>query len=174
MSQKEVRILRCCIVPVLFDSLTNSIWVLIPIIFHRKVDRVLHDRNVVFHCISKKKLSAAYNQHATANIISTVKEGKLLDDTTCEAFIGGVRIAGGDRSNFPDFRDGLLEQLEPKPLFHQCNRRGRSYGGCRAQCQGRGAFIGWQTIVRWHQMECKDKRKVEICRSCFIFNIYYS
>lgn len=166
-----MRILRCCIILILFDSLTNSVWFLIPIIFHRKVDRVLRNRNVVFYCISKKKPSAAYNQQATTNIISIVKEGKLPDDTKCEAFIGGMRIPGGDRSNFPNLPDGLREQLEPEPLFSQCKRWRKSRDGCRAQYQGRGAFIGWQTMARRHQMECEDERKVEICGSCFTFII---
>ncbi len=34
-----------------------------------KIDRVLRPENVVVYCFIKMKLSAAYNQHATINII---------------------------------------------------------------------------------------------------------
>ena len=59
------------------------------------VDRVLRPENVVVYCFSKAKPSAAYNQEATANILSILKHGKLPDDSRCEAFMEGERIPGG-------------------------------------------------------------------------------
>ena len=131
-------------------------------VYHRKLDRVLRNENVVFYCISKRKPSAAYNQQATKNIISIMKHGKLPADSKCEAFTDGERIAGGDRSNFPDLPVGKLrEQMMPVPLFARCKRWRRSRDGCRGQYQGRGAFYGWQTMTRRHEMECEDDRKVK-------------
>ena len=139
---------------------------------------MLRNQNVVFYCISKRKPSAAYNQQATTNIISIEKEGKLPDNSKCEAFIDGERVPGGDRSGFPALRTGncgcsggtcrgvqLREQTEPKPLFAECERWRRSRDGCRAQYQGRGAFFGWQTMKCRHQMECEDDRKVAMHKS---------
>ena len=129
--------------------------------FCRKIDRVLRNENIVFYCISKCKPSAAYNQQATTNIISIMKEGKLPDSSKYEAFINGKRIPGGDRSMFPDLPKGKLQEQEnPEPLFPECNRWRRSRDGCAAQYQGKTAFYGWQTMAARHQMECEDERKV--------------
>ena len=53
------------------------------------VTRVLRNTNVVVYCMSKAKASAAYNQTATSNIISIVKNGRLPDNSKCEAFMEG-------------------------------------------------------------------------------------
>ena len=145
---------------------------------NRKIDRVIRNENIEFYCASKTKPSAAYNQQATTNIISIVKEGKLPNSSKCEAFIDGERIPGGDRSKFPELPTDncgcgggpcrgvkLSEQTEPKPLFAQYKRWRRSRDGCRAQYQGRGAFFGWQTMKCRHQMECEDDRKVAMHKS---------
>ena len=52
--------------------------------------------------MSKAKASAAYNQTVTSNIISIVIDGRLPDDSKCEAFMEGKRIPGGDRTGFPE------------------------------------------------------------------------
>ena len=88
----------------------------------RSVDRVLRPDNYVFYCFSKEKDSAAYNQQATSNIISIVKEGKLPDDIKCEAFLDLKRIPGGDRTEktgkaFPDLPDGLSRHTSLEPLY---------------------------------------------------------
>ena len=56
--------------------------------------------------MSKAKASAAYNQTVMSTIISIVKYGKLPDDSKCEAFMGGSRIPGGDRTGFPELPKG--------------------------------------------------------------------
>ena len=43
----------------------------------RGVERVLRPKNVVFYCFIKAKGSAAYNQQATTNIISIVKQWRV-------------------------------------------------------------------------------------------------
>ena len=73
------------------------------------VTRVLRNTNVVVYCMSKAKASAAYNQTATSNIISIVKNGRLPDNSKCEAFMEGKRIPGGDRSGFPELPIGELK-----------------------------------------------------------------
>ena len=70
----------------------------------RKIDQVIRNENIVFYCASKTKLSVAYNQRAAINIISIVKAGKLPNSSTCEAFIDGERIPGGDRSHFQRYQ----------------------------------------------------------------------
>ena len=70
------------------------------------VTKVLRNKNVVVYAFSKAKASAAYNQTVTSNIISIVKYGKLPDDSKCEAFMGGSRIPGGDRTGFPELPEG--------------------------------------------------------------------
>ena len=74
------------------------------------VTRVLRNTNVVVYCMSKAKASAAYNQTATSNIISIVKNGRLPDNSKCEAFMEGKRIPGGDRSGFPELPIGELKR----------------------------------------------------------------
>ena len=74
----------------------------------RGVTRVLRNRNVVVYGMSKAKASAAYNQTVTSNIISIVKDGRLPDDSKCEAFMEGKRIPGGDRTGFPELPIGEL------------------------------------------------------------------
>ena len=72
----------------------------------RGVTRVLRNTNVVVYCFSKAKASAAYNQTATANIISIVKHGRLPDDSKCEVFLEGKRIPSGNWGGFPDLPEG--------------------------------------------------------------------
>lgn len=129
----------------------------------RGVERVLRPENVVIYCMSKAKGSAAYNQEATKNIISIVKDGKLPFDSRCEAFRNGKRILGGDRSGFPPLDEGKLGEWEvAEPLYPTVKRWRRSRDGCAAQYQGKTAFRGWQTMKCRHQIECEDRRKVSM------------
>ena len=125
------------------------------------VDRVLRAENVVVYCFSKAKSSAAYNQQATVNIISIVKKGELPSNSKCEAFLYRKRIPGGDRSGFPDLpEDKLSEWDSMSPLYEDVKRWRRSRDGCAAQYQGKGAFVGYQTITARHGIVCEDCRKV--------------
>ena len=76
----------------------------------RGVTRVLRNTNVVVYCMSKAKASAAYNQAATSNIISIVKDGRLPDNSKCEAFMEGKRVPGGNRTGFPELPIGELNE----------------------------------------------------------------
>jgi hypothetical protein len=125
------------------------------------VHRVLRAQNVVVYAFSKAKPSAAYNQQVTTNIISIVKEGKLPDDSKCEAFLDQKRIPGGDRTGFPNLPPGkLTEYVSLEPLFEHVRRWRRRRDGCAAQYQGKSAFRGWQTMGARHNIECEDCRNV--------------
>ena len=130
---------------------------------NKKVERVLRPENVVFYCFSKAKPSAAYNQQATTNIMSIVKDGVLPENSRCEAFLGRKRIRGGDRTGFPELPDGKLSEWEhPEPLYPEVTRWRRSRDGCAAQYQGKGSFRGWQTMHSRHGIICEDRRKVSM------------
>ena len=128
----------------------------------RKVERVIRPKNVVVYCFSKAKGSAAYNQTATTNIISIVMDGKLPDGSKCEAFTGGKRIPGGDKSLHPTLQsyEKLSEWETMEPLFSSVKRWRRSRDGCGAQYQGKSAFRGFQTMTARHGIICEDRRKV--------------
>ena len=126
----------------------------------RGVERVLRPENIVVFCFSKAKASAAYNQQATTNIISIMKTGKLPVGSKCEAFYCGKRIEGGDRTGFPPLPDKLNEWTDMEPLYSDLRRWRRSRDGCAAQYQGKGAFLGWQTMKARHSIECEDRRKI--------------
>ena len=74
------------------------------------VTRVFLNTNVVVYCMSKAKASAAYNQMATSNIISIVKNGELPDNSKCEAFMEGKIISGRDQSDFHELPIGELNR----------------------------------------------------------------
>ena len=108
-------------------------------------DRVLRPHNVIICYFGKAKGSAAYNQTATTNIISIIKQGKLPDDSKCEAFLSMNRIPGGNRDGCPDLPEGgKLSDLEtPHPLYSEARIWHRSRDGFAAQYQGKAALIGW-------------------------------
>ena len=129
----------------------------------RGVERVLRPENVVIYCFSKAKSSAAYNQQSTSNIISIIKHGILPDNVKCEAFLGRKRIPGGDRMSFPSLDGDKLDEWENMPpLYPQVKRWRRSRDGCAAQYQGKGAFLGWQTMMARHGIICEDRRKISM------------
>ena len=97
----------------------------------RGVDRVLRPDNYVFYCFSMEKGSAAYNQQATSNIITIVKERKLANNSKCEAFLDQMRIPGGDQTGmtgeaFPDLLDGLSEHTSLELLYALVKRQNRN------------------------------------------------
>ena len=115
------------------------------------------------YCFSKAKSSAAYNQQATSNIIAIVKEGSLPATSKCEAFTDRKRIPGGDQSGFPPLdREKLDEWGAMDPLYGGVKRWRRSRDGCAAQYQGKGSFLGWQTMRARHGIECEDRRKISM------------
>ena len=127
----------------------------------RGVDRVIRPENVVFYCFSKAKGSAAYNQQATANIISIIKTGRLPTGSKSEAFYEQKRILGGDLTSHPALQEGKLAEWENmEPFYPDVKRWYRSRDGCGAQYQGKGAFRGWQTMNQRHGIICEDRRKV--------------
>ena len=83
----------------------------------RGVDWVIRPENVVIYCFGKAKSSAAYNQQATSNIISIVKDGKLPDGSKSEAFQNQMRIPGGDLTSYPELPEGKLTERETLSLF---------------------------------------------------------
>ena len=78
------------------------------ILRNNKVERVLRPDNFVVLCFSQEKAITAYNQTATNNIILIMKDGRLLDDIKCEAFMEGKRIPGGDWTGCPELPIGEL------------------------------------------------------------------
>ena len=124
----------------------------------RGVDRVLWPENVVVYCFGKAKGSAAYNQTATLNIISIIKEGKLPDDSKCEAFLNMRRIPGGNMNGCPELPEGgKLSDLESlEPLYGEAQRWRQSHDGCATQYQGSGkSSIFWHAnneVTAWHRM----------------------
>ena len=41
-----------------------------------------------------------------------MKNGKLPDDSKCEAFLDGKRVPGGDRTGVPDLPEGKLVEYD--------------------------------------------------------------
>ena len=56
--------------------------------------------------------------------------------------------------------EGRLTEWENfEPLKSDVKRWRRSRDGCAGQCQGKSVFIGQQTMMARHGIECEDKRK---------------
>ena len=76
------------------------------------------------YCFRKEKVSAAYNQQATTNIIYTIRQGKLPDNSKREAVLNGKQIPGGDRTGFPllpcDKLGNTIDAIVP--LYEETNR----------------------------------------------------
>ena len=63
-----------------------------------------------------------------------MKNGKLPDDSKCEAFLDGKRVPGGDRNGVPDLPEGkLVEYDNLRPLKADVRRWRRSRDGCAGQ-----------------------------------------
>jgi len=112
----------------------------------RGVGGVLRPDNVVVYSFGKAKGSAAYTQTVTTNILSIIKEGKLPDDSKCEAFLNMGRIPGGNVDKFPQLLEqGKLSYVETlETLYSDAQIWCQSCGGCAAQYQRKAPFIGYQ------------------------------
>jgi len=125
-------------------------------------EKILNAENVVVYAIGKEKPSAAYDAAVTRVVVSIVKDGKLPEGSTCEAFIEGVRVPGGGNSDAPELPDGLSDSpaASLEPLFAHVQRWIRWRDGCAAQYQGRSAFRFWQSCRAMFGIDSEDCRNI--------------